>query len=187
METRALRFQVLKPCALIVVGLLAAPSVLAQSIGEKTGINSLVGVSPKTEDFVLQAAISDMFEIQTSQLALERGDEKTKAYAKQMIADHEKTSGEMKAMVEGGKVKATIPTALDSSHQSKLDTLKGLNGADFNKQYHSDQVTAHKNAVDLFQRYANGGENAELKAWAGKTAPALDHHLKMAQDLDKQS
>ncbi|WP_194075251.1 DUF4142 domain-containing protein [Methylobacterium durans] len=171
--------------ALIVAGLLAATPVLAQSVGEKTGVNSLVGASPSTADFVTQAAISDMFEIQSSQLAAERGDEATKKFAQQMIADHQKTSSEMKAMVQGGKVQATIPAALDSTHQSKLDKLKGLKGNDFNKQYHSDQVTAHKNAVDLFQRYAKGGDNADLKAWAGKTQPALEQHLQMAQKLDK--
>jgi putative membrane protein len=39
------------------------------------------------------------------------------------------------------------------------------------------QVSAHKDAVSLFERYSNGGDNAELKAWAGKTLPALRHHL----------
>ena len=88
-------------------------------------------------------------------------------------------------MVQGGKVKVTLPTELDSTHQSKLDKLKGLQGTDFTKQYHSDQVKAHKDAVDLFQRYAKGGDNPDLKTWANKTQPALEHHLKMAQDLDK--
>ena len=49
----------------------AGPTV-AQSPGEKTGANSALGVSPSTADFVTQAAISDMFEIQTSQLALQQ-------------------------------------------------------------------------------------------------------------------
>ena len=175
----------MKMHALIVAGLLAATPALAQSVSEKTGINSLVGASPSTSDFVTQAAISDMFEIQSSQLASERGDEDTKKFAQQMIADHQKTSSEMKAMIQGGKVQATPPTALDSTHRSKLDKLKGLQGNDFNRQYHSDQVKAHKDAVDLFQRYAKGGDNAELKAWAGKTEPALAHHLQMAQQLAK--
>jgi len=102
-----------------------------------------------------------------------------------MITDHQKTSSEMKGMVQGGKVQATIPTELDSTHQGKIDKLKGLQGNDFTKQYHSDQVKAHKDAVDLFQRYAKGGDNSERKGWAGKNAPTLEHHLKMAQDLDK--
>jgi putative membrane protein len=42
--------------------LLAGP-VLAQSMGEKTGVNSALGVAPTTDDFVKEVAISDMFEI----------------------------------------------------------------------------------------------------------------------------
>ena len=175
----------MKKLFLVAACVMLAGPVYAQSVTEKTGLNSLVGASPSTADFVKEAAISDMFEMQSSQLAVERGDDATKKFAQQMIADHQKTSGELKGMVQGGKVKAEIPTALDSTHQGMLDKLKGLQGADFNKRYHEDQVKAHKDAVDLFQRYAKGGDNPDLKAWAGKTQPSLEHHLKMAQDLNK--
>ena len=126
-----------------------------------------------------EAAVGDIFEIQSSQLAAERADGPTKAFASQMITDHQKTSNELKAMVQD------IPTALDSSHQKMLDKLVGLNGADFTKQYQSDQVSAHKDAVSLFQRYVKGGDNTALKDWAGKTLPDLEQHLQMAQDLYK--
>ena len=66
-----------------------------------------------------------------------------------------------------------------------LDKFVGLNDADFTKQYQSDQVSAHKDAVSLFQRYAKNGDNAALKDWAGKKLPDLEHHLQMAQDLYK--
>jgi putative membrane protein len=39
--------------------------------------------------------------------------------------------------------------------------------------------------VSLFERYAKGGDNAALKDWAGKTLPALQHHLQMAEGLKK--
>jgi putative membrane protein len=155
----------------------------AQSVGEKTGINSALGISPSTADFVKQVAISDMFEIESSKLAAEKGDAPTKTFAQQMIKDHMKTSTELKGMAQG----AEIPSALDSSHQSKLDKLKGLNGPDFIKQYRSQQVSAHKDAVSLFERYAKAGENEKLKTWAAKTLPDLRHHLEMAQNLEKQT
>ncbi len=162
--------------------LLATPA-LAQSIGEKTGVNSALGVAPTTADFVKEAAISDMFEIQSSQLAQERGNASEKPFAATMVKDHQKTSEDIKAMVSSGDVKAELPTALDSSHQSSLDKLKSLKGADFSSRYDSDQVSGHKDAVSLFERYAKGGENAKLKDWADKTLPTLRHHLEMAQDL----
>jgi putative membrane protein len=45
------------------------------------------------------------------------------------------------------------------------------------------QVSAHKDAVSLFERYAKGGDNPKLKDWAGKTLPALQHHLEMTQTM----
>jgi putative membrane protein len=162
--------------------LLATPA-LAQSIGEKTGVNSALGVAPTTADFVKEAAISDMFEVQSSQLAQERGNASEKPFAATMIKDHQKTSEDIKAMVSSGDVKAELPTALDSSHQSSLDKLKSLKGSDFSSRYDRDQVSGHKDAVSLFERYAKGGENAKLKDWADKTLPTLRHHLEMAQDL----
>ncbi len=47
-------------------------SAAAQSLTEKTAIDSLVGRAPSTQDFVTEAVISDMFEIQSSKLALIR-------------------------------------------------------------------------------------------------------------------
>ena len=47
----------------------ACPAVnagISQSIGEKTGVNSALGVAPTKADFVKEAATSDMFEIHQS-------------------------------------------------------------------------------------------------------------------------
>ena len=164
--------------------LLAGPA-LAQSLGEKTGVNSTLGVAPTTADFVKEVAVSDMFEIASSKLAEQKGNAQEKSFAQQMVTDHTKTSGELKGLVGNGKVQATVPAALDSSHQSKLDKLKGETGKDFSSDFNSMQVSAHKDAVSLFERYAKGGDNAKLKSWAVTTLPHLQHHLDMAQALDK--
>jgi putative membrane protein len=166
--------------------LLAGPA-LAQSLGEKTGVNSALGVAPTTADFVKEVAISDMFEIESSKLAEQKGSTQEKTFAQQMVTDHTKTSGELKSLVSDGKVQATLPTELDSSHQSKLDKLKNAAGKDFSSDYDSYQASAHKDAVSLFERYAQGGDNTALKDWAGKTLPALKHHLEMANELGKAS
>jgi putative membrane protein len=162
--------------------LLATPA-LAQSVGEKTGVNSALGLTPATADFVKEAATSDMFEIQSSQLAQELGNASERPFAATMIKDHQKTSEDLKSMVSNGDVKAELPTALDSSHQNELDKLKALKGADFSSRYDSYQLSGHKDAVSLFERYAKGGDNPKLRGWADKSLPTLRHHLEMAQDL----
>jgi putative membrane protein len=121
---------------------------------------------PLAQDFMNKVAVSDMFEIQSSQIALaKQADADTKPFAEKMIQDHQKTSSELKALVEGGKVKGKLPRALDSEHQKMIDDL------DFDHGYDQIQVKAHRDAVALFEAYAKAGDNAELKEWAGKTLP----------------
>jgi putative membrane protein len=175
----------MKKTTLTAAFLLAATSALAQSAAESSGVNSVLGVAPKTADFVTEASASDMFEIESSKLALQKGDDATKTFAQQMITDHEKTTAELKALLASGKVQGSPVTALTDDDKQEIDDLAKLEAADFNKEYIGDQVDAHEDAVDLFKRYAEEGENADLKAWAAKTLPALEHHYAMAQDLNK--
>jgi len=174
-----------KILATAVVALSFATPVVAQSVPEKIGVNSSLGISPSTEDFVTEAANGDMLEIESSKLVAARGDARDKAFAEQMIKDHTATSAELKVLVSSGKVPATLPAALDKAHGAQLDKLTGLSGADFTKAYEDMQLAAHKDAVSLFERYAKGGDNASLQAFAAKTLPHLREHLKMAEDLTK--
>ncbi len=170
---------------LAAVALLLSTAAFAQSVGEKTGVNSALGISPTTAAFVKEVAMSDMTEIAAAKIGQERGNAEEKAFSAQMIADHTKTSEELKAMVPAD-AKAAIPAALDSSSQSKIDKLKNAKPDDFSSEFDSMQVSAHKDAVSLFERYAKGGEDAKLKGWSDKTLPALKHHLEMAQNLGKK-
>jgi putative membrane protein len=166
--------------------LLTSSAALAQSVGEKSGVNSTLGISPTTQDFVTEAANSDLLEISAAKVAQEKGNADEKKFADQMIADHTKTSTDLKTMVTSGDVKAEVPTVLAASYQKKLDTLHDTKPADFASEYDPMQVSAHKDAVSLFERYSKSGDNPKLKDWAGKTLPALQHHLEMAQALDKK-
>jgi putative membrane protein len=180
------RVAVLLGCLAFATPVLAQTAVdRAQSAGEKSGVNSVLGITPATDDFVKAVAMSDMFEIQASKIAEDKGNAGEKSFAVQMVTDHTKTSDQLKALVKSKELNVTLPTALDSSHQSKLDKLQKESGKDFNSDFDAIQVSAHKDAVSLFERYAKGGDNADLKAWAAQTLPALQHHLDMAQKLGK--
>jgi putative membrane protein len=79
--------------AILVVAFAAAlgSPAYAQSAAEKTGVNSVLGIAPKTEDFIKEAAMSDMLEIQAAKIAQQKGDAEEKKFAEMMITDH--TSG----------------------------------------------------------------------------------------------
>ena len=58
--------------AIAIVGALTS-TVFAQSISERTGVNSAVGIPPKTKDFIKETAISDMLEIESAKAAQQMG------------------------------------------------------------------------------------------------------------------
>jgi len=180
-----LRKYVMKRSLIVASCLLLASPAFAQSVGERTSVDSVFGIAPSTADFVKEVATGDMFELASNKLAEDKGNASEKAFASEMAADHTRTSSDLKGLVSSGKVKADLPDALDRSHQRQLDKLRGESGKDFSSDFDMDQVRAHKDAVSLFERYSKGGDNADLKNWAGKTLPTLQHHLHMAQDLEK--
>jgi putative membrane protein len=136
--------------------MLASTGAAAESVGEKTGVNSVLGVAPKTTDFVTEAAVSDMTEIAAAKIALQKGDAEEKQFADQMVHDHSQTSDQLKGLLSSGDVPAALPTALDDASQKKIDKLNSAAPADFRSEYDPMQVDAHKSAVSLFERYAKG-------------------------------
>jgi putative membrane protein len=81
---------------LVIVMLMAQPSY-AQSVGEKIGVNSMLGLTPKTPDLVKEAAESNLFVIQSAKLALLKADRKVKEFAEQLLADYTKSATELSA------------------------------------------------------------------------------------------
>ena len=58
-----------------------------------------------------------------------------------------------------------------------------LSGTEFDRAYDMAQQEGHRKAVALFEAYAQGGDNPQLKQWAAKTLPHLKQHMSMAEKL----
>ncbi len=135
-------------------------------------------------DFVTKVAISDMFEIQASRLAVRRGgNAQIKAFANQMIHDHTASSAALRTAIHG-QTGLTIPTALDDDHKHMLDDLTNASAADFDQKYIDQQTHAHQDALDLLNNYSQHGDNDALKTFAGAVVPTVQHHLDMVKQLD---
>lgn len=142
--------------------------------------------SSVTQDFVRDATIGGMFEIESSKLALQRAtDPEVKSFAEQMIKDHTAASKEMKLAIKRGKIDPTIePKVLDTEHQQEIDDLKKASEKDFDEDYVDAQEDAHDDAVAAFEKYAKDGDNVALKAFATKTLPTLQLHKKHIEQME---
>lgn len=135
-------------------------------------------------DFVAKAAASDMFEIESSKLALTRSrNAEVKAFAQMMVDMHTKTTADLKAAITESGQPLVPPATLPQDMQTKLDDLGKASDADFDKAYMNAQVDGHQSALNLMTRYAADGDVPALKAAAGKTAPIVQDHLTKATAL----
>ena len=70
------------------------------------------------------------------------------------------------------------------SSKKRLDTLSAAKPEEFDKLYAKQQVKAHRQGVELFDAYAERGDNAALKQFAANTLPASSSISKRPKKLD---
>jgi len=134
-------------------------------------------------EFITKAAQGGMAEVQMGQLAVSHASNPAvKAFGKRMIDDHTKANDELKAVA--AKKGIAVPVAVDAKEKATIDRLSNLNGAAFDRAYMHDMVKDHEEDVAEFQRESNNGADPDVKAFAAKTLPTLQEHLKIAQDTE---
>jgi putative membrane protein len=126
--------------------------------------------------FASKAAISGMAEVALGKMAASKGtDSKIKDFGKMMVMDHGKANAELMSIAKSKNI--MLPATLDAEHQAKSDSLSKLTGKDFDKGYVQVMIEGHKKTLALMQTEASNGKDAELKAFAAKTAPIVQMHL----------
>lgn len=129
-------------------------------------------------DFVMQAANGGMEEVMAGKLAVSQGTSSAvKDLGKMMVSDHTKANNELKTIATKNNI--TVPAAVDAATKQKLDDLASKKGADFDKAYTAMMEEGHSKTIALFMTEASKGSNADLKAFAEKTLPTLNHHMEM--------
>jgi putative membrane protein len=133
--------------------------------------------------FIMTAAQGDLFEITSSQLALERAEsQEVRDFAQQMIDDHTATTEQLTPLAS--ELGVTPPTEPNPMQQFMLAHLQTLQGADFDTAYMRHQVLSHSAAVDAYTTAAAGGvQNESLVNFASQNLPTIEQHLSMAQQM----
>ena len=130
--------------------------------------------------FMKKAAIGGMAEVELGKLAQQKGTSASvKDFGARMVQDHSKANEELKELA--GKKGITLPAALDSKNQMVFDRLQKTSGEAFNRAYISDMVADHKEDVAEFRKESTAGKDPDVRAFAAKTLPTLEEHLKMAE------
>lgn len=132
--------------------------------------------------FAREAAQGGLAEVQMGRLAAERATSPAvKQFGQQMVEDHSKAGNELTQLA--ARKNLQLPTDVSAEQKATMEKLAKLSGADFDKAYVDAMVEDHEHDVADFQQQANGGQDADLKAFAAKTLPVIQHHLQMIKNI----
>ena len=140
-----------------------------------------------TATFASMATSSNLLEIETSRLALNRSrDPHVKRLAQRMISDHTAASRRMMAIIRSSGMQPP-PAQLSSRHQAMVDELTAASTGEFDAAYLAVQAQAHDEAITLFRAYSQMGDDPRLVAFARETTPKLERHAKHVQSVQGET
>lgn len=133
------------------------------------------------DDFVEEVSAKGIAEVEGAKLALEKSKAPdVQAFAQKMMSDHTAANMELAGIARRKNLEVSDEAELTT--KAKKFVLEQRDGESFDEAYAKNQVEAHEDTIELFQKAAIS-DDAEIAAFAKKTLPKLQHHLKMAKAL----
>jgi putative membrane protein len=187
----------------------SAQGVTGQNLPERI-ISALT-----TQQFVTDAAMGGMKEVQASKIALEKSQNRdVRNLATRMVADHTSASTKLQVIAHSkgldlppantfaaddpnwnnpvltgsqvAKGAYQLTTNLSVPDYQDIKHLNNLSGAEFDIAYAKDMVSDHILAVREFETAQRNLTDPEIRQFATETLPTLRSHSAMAQNLENQ-
>jgi putative membrane protein len=132
--------------------------------------------------FVKTEAAAGNAELKLAELGVQKAERAdVKAFAEMLVTDHTQANKELSALATEKGVE--VSAVLDPKHADAFQKLEKAGKGDFDKEFLSDMISAHKKCVSNFEEAAKDAKNNDVKMWAEKMLPTLKAHLAKAKEL----
>lgn len=167
------------------LALMALVSVLPACVGTETSRDVPAGASSKAagamasspRDYVAMAGASDLYEITSSRLALEKSrNTAVQGFARKMIAHHTETTAKLTAAA--GTVGIRPEPKLMPMQEAMVAELRQASGDNFDRTYLAQQRRAHDMALALHSGFAKSGGSEPLRRVAQTAVPVVEEHIR---------
>jgi putative membrane protein len=146
----------------------------------KTGLGTQI--SSSDQQFVQEAASGGMKEVELSEfVAGKTKNAEVKQLAERIAQDHTTANSELKTAAQQDS--GEMPAAMDEKAIQEVNQFKNMSGERLDRAYVEHMIEDHKKDITKFQQQANSGAAPQVKAFAQKTLPTLQEHLRMAQQV----
>jgi len=139
-------------------------------------------LTQQEKTFLNEAAINNMAEIQSGNMAQQKGqNSQVQDYGRMLVTDHQQNQDRLQALAS--RFNITLPTSVDSQHQQQMSQMQALNGQQFDRKFAAQEIMDHQKAIQQFQRMANSATDPDVKQYASETVPVLQQHLQRARQF----
>jgi len=133
--------------------------------------------------YVAAAGASDQYEIQSSQLAMERTrDAGVREFAESMITDHTRSTQDVTEAARRDGLRPA-PPMLMPAQRNMLRQLRMARGRQFDMLYISQQRTAHSQALTLHRNRSHMRPNSALSQAAATIVPVVEAHAEHVRHM----
>jgi putative membrane protein len=169
----------------VILSALASAAVASGACAPMGGPAALAGDMTPEEamPFVMMAGASDLFEIESSRLALQRSQRAdVRQFGQMLIEHHTMMTQQVMAAARASGINPPPPQLLPMQ-QEMLSELRSAPAGSFDALYLRQQVMAHEMALNLHRNYASSGDRPPLRAAATAAAPIVSQHLQQARQM----
>ena len=161
--------------------------------------DAMTGVPPVTKPIKSEEKMSDsrlaamlhhvnLMEIDAGQLAGKQGmSAGVKDFGVRLIADHKLADNKLLALAKRSSLDLDALAPADKAKldidMKKMDQVKRMKGAEFDKAFASVMYNGHNDVLDMLDKHQADVQSADLKQWIDDARPVLKHHKDMADKL----
>ncbi|HYC85960.1 MAG TPA: DUF4142 domain-containing protein [Chryseosolibacter sp.] len=139
----------------------------------------------KDADFVSEAVASNYAEIKMAKLAQQRSSNaEVKEIARMLEKDHTQVLNELKSLAQSKSI--TVPVEEEDEAKRKMERLTDEEADDFDKKWLEQMEDSHEKSINKFERRADNGEDADIKAFASKHLPHLRMHKEKIDECQER-
>jgi putative membrane protein len=151
--------------------------VMFTSVSSTTRTND----SSTDKQFLLESVEAVLVKIALGKLASEKASsDSVKHFGWIMYMDHAMTNDKLKLLASEKGIEVSGEC---KSCAARLSELESLNGKEFDKKFVNLMVDDHRESITRFVTESSEGQDKDLKVWARKELPLLQHHLSAAEAL----
>ena len=175
---------------LAAVGAVATATIMVAAVASGRTVTSNAAVALDDPTIVAIFDNANTADIETGELAAQRGHSKeVRDFGAMLARDHKMVRGQGRDLATKLGVTPTPPAndASAKAHADAMKKLRTLKGAEFDHAFLQHEVAFHKSVIDaVTSTLLPAINNAELKDLVVKVAPAFQAHMLAAQALDKK-